>query len=290
MQVARTKGSLRAKPLQLSLPQQRMPEVVVGGVRIAYQRRGRGAPLVLFHGAFEDSRVWAGELERLSAQLDVIAWDAPGCGASDDVPPAWDDAAWADGASGFITALGLRHPAVAGLSLGSVIALLLARDHPGSVGRLVLVGAYAGWGGSLAPDELAERIAAVRFTMDHPAAEWADEFLDSVFAPGADPGRRAYARSLLEDWRPATTAALLPLMTQDLRPGLAMIRTPTVIVRGTGDTRSPRSASADLCELLPEARLVEIAGAGHDCTGPELDALLVSSSREARAAADPPLS
>jgi len=54
-----------------------MPEVVVGGVRIAYQRRGSGAPLVLFHGAFEDSRVWTEDLERLSTQLDVIAWDAP---------------------------------------------------------------------------------------------------------------------------------------------------------------------------------------------------------------------
>ena len=260
-----------------------MPEVVVGGVRIAYRRRGSGAPLVLFHGAFEDSRVWVGELERLSPHIDVIAWDAPGCGASEDVPSGWVEADWADAASGFITALGLRNPAVAGFSLGSMIALLLARDHPASVGRLVLVGAYAGWGGSLAPDALAERIAAVRFTMEHPAEEWADEFLDSVFAPDADPERRAQARSLLDDWRPATTAALLAVMAQDLRPGLPAIRTPTVIVRGTADARSPRSASLELCELLPHARLVEIAGAGHDCTGPELDAVLVAESRGARA-------
>ncbi len=261
-----------------------MPEVVVGGVRIAYRRRGSGAPLVLFHGAFEDSRVWAEELGRLSSQLDVIAWDAPGCGASADVPRGWGDADWADAASGFITALGLRSPAVAGFSLGSVIALLLARDHPTSVGRLVLVGAYAGWGGSLAPDALAERISAVQFTMEHPAEEWADELLDSVFTADAEPERRARARTLLDDWRPATTAALLTVMAQDLRPGLPMMHTPTVIVRGTADARSPRRASLELCDLLPEARLVEIAGAGHDCSGPELDAVLVT---ETRAAAEP---
>jgi pimeloyl-ACP methyl ester carboxylesterase len=264
-----------------------MPGVLVGGVRIAYQRRGSGAPLVLFHGAFEDSRVWVEEFERLSPRLDVIAWDAPGCGASDDVP-AWSDTEWADAASGFITALGLRHPAVAGFSLGSVIALLLARDHPSSVGRLVLVGAYAGWGGSLASDELAERIAAVRFTMEHPTAEWADEFLDSVLAPGTDTERRTLARILLEDWRPATTASLLSVMSEDLRPSLAAIRTPTVIVRGTADARSPRIASVELCRLLAGARLVEIPGAGHDCTGPVLDALLVRAAREAREAAAPP--
>ena len=265
-----------------------MPEVVVGGVRIAYRRRGSGAPLVLFHGAFEDSRVWDEEFERLSPHIDVIAWDAPGCGASENVPDGWVDADWADAASGFITALGLRSPAVAGFSLGSIIALLLARDHPRSVGRLVLVGAYAGWGGSLAPDALAERIAAVRFTMEHPAADWADAFLDSVFAPDADPERRANVRRLVGDWRPATTAALLPVMAQDLRPGLSAVRTPTVVVRGTGDARSPRSASLELCELLPQASLVEIAGAGHDCTGPELDAVLVAASRDARAHAEPP--
>ena len=124
--------------------------------------------------------------------------------------------------------------------------------------------------------------------MEHPAEAWADEFLDSVFAPDADPERRAHARSLLDDWRPATTAALLAVMAQDLRPGLPTIRTPTVIVRGTADARSPRSASLELCELLPLARLVEIAGAGHDCTGPELDAVLVAASRKARTTADPP--
>jgi pimeloyl-ACP methyl ester carboxylesterase len=89
---------------------------------------------------------------------------------------------------------------------------------------------------------LAERIAAARFTMEHAAEEWADEFLDSVFAPDADPERRAQARGLLDDWRPATTPALLAVMAQDLRPGLPTIRTPTVIVRGTADVRSLRGA------------------------------------------------
>jgi pimeloyl-ACP methyl ester carboxylesterase len=262
-----------------------MAEVVVGGVRIAYRRRGSGAPLVLFHGAFEDSRIWAEEFERLSPHVDVIAWDAPGCGASDDVPRGWSDADWADAASGFVTTLGLTAPAVAGFSLGSMFALLLARDHPTSVGRLVLVGAYAGWGGSLDAEALAQRIAAVRFTMAHPAKEWADDFLDSVFASDAPPERRAHSRRLLDAWRPATTAALLGMMEQDLRPGLPTIRTPTVIVRGSADARSPRSASLEMCDLLPHAQLVEIADVGHDCAGPQLDAVLVAAALDARAAA-----
>jgi len=261
-----------------------MAEVVVGGVRIAYQRQGSGAPLVLFHGAFEDSRIWADQFENLSPRVDLIAWDAPGCGASDDVPRGWSDADWADAASGFIAALGLSTPAVAGFSFGSVISLLLARDHPTSVARLVLVGAYAGWGGSLSPDEVTRRVAAARFTMEHEVEEWADDFLDSVFTPDAPTERRALARSLLDDWRPATTEALLDVMVRDLRPDLAGIETPTVIVRGADDTRSPRGAAVDMCALLPHARLEEIPGAGHDCTGPELDTVLVAAANEAHAA------
>ena len=42
----------------------------------------------------------------------------------------WSERDWADAASGFITTLGLGTPAVAGFSLGSMLALLLARDHP----------------------------------------------------------------------------------------------------------------------------------------------------------------
>jgi pimeloyl-ACP methyl ester carboxylesterase len=264
-----------------------MAKVVVDGMQIGYRRRGNGPPLVLFHGAFEDSRIWTEEFERLHPYVDLIAWDAPGCGASDDVPPGWSDSDWADAASGFVTTLGLSAPAVAGFSLGSTIALLLARDHPASVGRLVLVGAYAGWGGSFDAAALAQRVAGARFTMDHPTEEWADDFLDSVFPPDTPPQRRAHARSLLCDWRPATTAALLEVMAEDFRPGLPMIRTPTTIVRGTADLRSPRSASLEMCQLLPDARLVEIAGAGHDCTGPELDAVLVAAARDARSDTPP---
>ncbi|GAT73764.1 putative hydrolase [Microbacterium sp. HM58-2] len=258
-----------------------MAEVVVDGLRIAYRRQGSGPALVLFHGAFEDSRAWARQMERLSPHVEVVAWDAPGCGASDDVPAGWSDANWARTAAGFLSVLGLTRPAVAGFSLGSVLALLLARDHPESVGRLVLVGAYAGWGGSLSPDALAERMAAARFTLEHPVEEWADGFLDSVFAPEDPPERRALARRLLDDWRPRTTAALLPVMAQDLRSGLPRIPVPTVVVRGDADARSPRGAALEICRLLPRARLVEIAGAGHDCTGEELDAVLIAAARAA---------
>ncbi len=255
--------------------------VEVDGLRIAYRRQGSGDPLVILHGAFEDSRVWLDDMRRLSEHLDVIAWDAPGCGGSDDIPSGWTSRDWGRVVASFIGALGLSHPAVAGLSFGSIVALLLARDHPERVGRLVLVGAYAGWAGSLDPDALAERLAQARFMIEHPVEEWADDFLASVYSPTADRARRGLARRLLDDWRPETTRALLDVASLDLRSALPSISTPAVVVRGTEDVRSPHEAALALCDRLPDAELVELDGAGHDCAGPDLDDVLVAAAHSA---------
>lgn len=246
----------------------------MAGLRIAYRRRGSGTALLLMHGALEDSRIWGAEFDRFATHADTIAWDAPGCGGSGDVPRSWDEHDWASAAAGFIEGLELRRPVIVGLSLGSILALLTARDHLDLVGGLVLVGAYAGWAGSLDPEMLAERVRSVEATIDRPMGEWAEGFLDSVYAPDADPRGRRLARSLLADWRPATTRALLPVLQLDLRAALPAITVPTLVVRGSRDVRSPRSASLAMTDAMPHARFAEIEGAGHDCNGPELGALV----------------
>ena len=55
---------------------------------IAYDVVGDGPPLVLVHGGVSNHREWRAQLEGLSDTFTVVAWDAPGCGASSD-PPAW---------------------------------------------------------------------------------------------------------------------------------------------------------------------------------------------------------
>ena len=76
-----------------------MRTVQVDGLDLAYRRSGRGIPLLFLHGAFGDSRDWTAESERLADRADVVAWDAPGCGGSSDVPVGWTDRDWADARS-----------------------------------------------------------------------------------------------------------------------------------------------------------------------------------------------
>lgn len=136
-----------------------MNQVDIGGLSIAYQRAGTGPPVVLLHGGFGlDSRSWRPQVEALAGEFTVVAWDAPGCGQSSDPPDTFRLPEYADCLAGFIAALELRRPHVAGLSFGAALALELYRRHPQIPRTLVLTGAYAGWAGSLPPEAVADRL------------------------------------------------------------------------------------------------------------------------------------
>lgn len=105
-----------------------MDAVRVAGLRIGYQHVGHGPALVLLHGAYQDSRVRRPQLEALSDEYTVIAWDAPGCGNSDDPPPDFSGEDLGDALAGFLREAvpGTSH--ILGLSMGSGIALELYRN------------------------------------------------------------------------------------------------------------------------------------------------------------------
>ena len=63
-----------------------MDRVEVDGLGIALRRTGSGPPVLLLHGAFSDSRDWISQLDAFGSEFTVMAWDAPGCGQSDDLP------------------------------------------------------------------------------------------------------------------------------------------------------------------------------------------------------------
>src|SRR4051794_1644210 len=90
---------------------------------IAYYRAGCGAPLVLLHGALSDGRSWAPQWAGLSAEYDVVAWDAPGCGGSSDPTTNLTLADYADAVAALIDALGLGRVHLIGHSFGAGLAI-----------------------------------------------------------------------------------------------------------------------------------------------------------------------
>lgn len=112
---------------------------------IAYERVGRGEPLVLVHGIGHRRQAWATVAPQLRRRFDVIAIDLPGFGES---PPAEDVTYDMDSTSvhlnRFFAELGLDRPHVAGNSLGGAIALELgARGLVRSVTALAPAGFWS---------------------------------------------------------------------------------------------------------------------------------------------------
>jgi pimeloyl-ACP methyl ester carboxylesterase len=66
-----------------------MNQIDAGGHRIAYERKGEGPPLVFLHGYVGDRRTWRRQIEDLSDEFTLVAWDAPGYGGSSDPPQAF---------------------------------------------------------------------------------------------------------------------------------------------------------------------------------------------------------
>lgn len=242
-------------------------EVQVSGLRIAYRQAGTGPPLVLLHGGMEDSRAWARQLDGLADEYTVLAWDTPGAGLSTDVPETWRLPDFADALAGWLRAVGAEHPHVLGLSWGSAVALEFYRRHSALPTSLILASAYAGWAGSLPPEEVAARYAGVLAAADLPREEL-EKGWPGLFSPAASPELIAETMAIAHDnsglIHPGGYRAMAHSMAEaDLRDVLPGIRVPTLLLYGELDERSPLHVAEDLRAHIPNAELVVIPGVGH---------------------------
>jgi len=242
-----------------------LASVDIGGRAIAYRRAGSGTPLVFLHGFLCDLRVWRRQLAELADEFDVVAWDAPGAGASPDPPAEFALADWAVCCADFLDALSLGPAHIVGLSWGGLLAQELFRLAPERVRSLVLADTYAGWKGSFGEDVAQQRLARCERESSLPVDDFvrtwvpaefftdtvADDVVDEMAAVVRDfhpHGFRLMARSLAE----TDTTSLLP-----------SIDAPTLLIWGDGDRRSPLEVAEAFDDAIPGAKLKVIANAGH---------------------------
>jgi pimeloyl-ACP methyl ester carboxylesterase len=245
-------------------PALEMIEVV--GRPIGYRRAGSGPPLILFHGAWSDSREWRLQLEGLSDEFTVIAWDAPGCGASYDPPQGFLLSDYADLAAAFIRSLGVERPHVLGLSFGGGLAIELFRRQPRLPRSLILASAYAGWAGSLPSDVVEARVRRILVEADEPPATWIESYIPGFFAGPVDRHLIDEVIAIMCDARPAGIKSMVTAFAQaDLRDALDEITVPTLLLYGERDERAPLSIAHQLNASIPTSELVVIPGVGHVC-------------------------
>jgi len=252
--------------------------VGVGSRCIPYERAGNGPSIVFLHGFVGDHREWRAQIDGLAAHHDVVAWDAPGAGHSDDPPPAFRLADYADSLAAFIGALGLDRPHVAGLSFGGALALELYRRHPAIPRSLILVNAYAGWRGSLPADEVTRRLERSLKLAAGPPEDFVQAMLPTMFPPGTPPSVTETLAAIMSEVHPhGFRAMLLSLAEADLRDVLPRVVVPTLVVHGDLDVRAPRAVAEALHRGISGSELVVIPGSGHVTSmdaGPQLTEIM----------------
>jgi pimeloyl-ACP methyl ester carboxylesterase len=231
---------------------------------IAYRRAGQGPPLVLLHGFTLDSRIWRRQLEDLSDEFSVVAWDAPGAGASPDPPSPFTMADWAHCLAGFLDVMGIERAHILGMSWGGVLAQEFYRLHSTRTGSLILAGTYAGWKGSLPPMACSERLATCMRAASLPAQEFVPQWIPGLISAAASQNVRAELSVVVSDFHPVgfrlMAQSLHDTDTTDLLP---QTRVPTLLLWGDADRRSPLSIAEQIRDRIPASELIVIPNAGH---------------------------
>jgi len=237
----------------------------IGGHSIAYRTAGQGLPLVLLHGFLCDARVWEAQLAGLSDRFTVIAWDAPGAGASSDPPEAFSISDWAAVLREFLAAISVNQAFVLGLSWGGLLAQELYRLEPDLVLGLILADTYAGWKGSFDESVAQQRLERCVAESSLPPEEFVGIWVPVEFFTDEVPADVAgQMRAVVSDFHPhgfrLMAKALADNDTTDLLP---RIQVSTLLVWGDGDRRSPSSVAERFHDAIPGSELAVIPSAGH---------------------------
>ena len=211
----------------------------VNGIRLYYERYGEGEPLVMLHGN-------GGSIEALRFQIGffrsrrmVIAIDSRGHGRSEMGPDRLTFEQMADDVAALLQRLHCGPADVFGWSDGGIIALVLARRHPGVVRRLAISGANLS-PEALKPDDFASMKTELREMEKKRAA-----------GDTSRPWSVLMQYLQLDVTQPHLSAA-----------DLAAIQSPVLVMAGEHDM-IPEPHTREIAALLPHSTLRIFAGARH---------------------------
>lgn len=224
-----------------------------------------GPDLVLLHGWGLHGGLFGPVIEPLAGQFRLHLVDLPGHGRSQML----DDEYTLENVAKTVADTVPKHALWLGWSLGGRIALAAAAAGA-TVEKMILVGANPcftqkpDWPHAMPEAELEQFAAALR--NDYKTTLQRFVALQSRGSASAREELRTLREELFAHGEPdprALAGGLAILQDADLRPALAGIRQPTLVLHGERDTLTPLAAAEYTAAQLPNGKLEVIAGAGH---------------------------
>lgn len=240
-------------------------QVEVEGGTLPLWVAGSGPVLLLIHGWMLDARIWRPQIAALSSRFRVACFDRRGSGQATAMP---DPAKEVADIGALIDAIGADRVALVAMSQGARSALAFSAQASHRVSGLVLAGAPLPYQPSkdVASENLP--VAAMRslaLANDLKALREMAIANELASLPGATAGADRLLAKIVGDYCGRDLLAnSAPLQISPST--LAQIANPALLIVGEHDTAMRRHAAAALAELMMDAQLLSIGGAGHICS------------------------
>jgi pimeloyl-[acyl-carrier protein] methyl ester esterase len=240
------------------------------GGDLAWYEVGNGRPLVLLHGWATSASVFSELVTMLADDFRLLIPDLPGHGASS--PAVQNDlVSIAAALNCWLEATESTPVALAGWSLGGMLALEMARQKPLRIDRLLLIGTTprftSGDDWTFGLPEVQVRAFGRNLARRYETT--LADFFNLAFASEDISKERLHAirsfavkRSSLPD-RIAAMELLNGFCEQNQLDLLTHIDQPALVIHGELDQITPLTAGRYLAEQLPHGELLEFSGVGH---------------------------
>jgi 3-oxoadipate enol-lactonase len=241
-----------------------MPFISNGGVKLHWEERGQGTPILLIMGHRYSSAMWYPVFEGLADRYRLISFDNEGTGQS-GTRRRTSVAEMTEDALKVLDAAGVDSAHVYGVSMGGGIALEFGVRYPNRTRSLIL-----GCTMAKTPDikkqpkwlisvlyrllPLLKGLASKKFK-----GGYGDAAPDDLIA-------RDQARAAKDPFDlKGVIAQSHAIIDYSITPEqVAAVKLPALVLHGTQDQAVPYEAGKKLSEMLPNARLVTFEDLGHN--------------------------
>lgn len=246
-----------------------MEKVKTGDLEIAYMIHGKGEPLVLIGGFTMVKESWGLQVAGLSKHFMVITFDNRGVGETKYPPGSFTISDMAGDTVALMDALNIDSAHIFGVSMGGLIAQMMALDYPDRVRKLVLGCTTHGGRHAVQPErEVMELLASASDPGIPPekAVRMRAPILFSERFMREEPQRlEEFLQLSIKHWPTPEGAAgqMGALSVFNVKRRLGEIRCPVLVITGSEDRMMPPENSRLLAEGIPDASLYIVNGAGH---------------------------
>jgi pimeloyl-ACP methyl ester carboxylesterase len=266
--VASGKPELRGGFSSITIEEGALPYVFTNGIRLAYERWGRGERVLLIMGQAAGGRVWTlhqtPALTRAGYQ--AVTFDNRGIPPSDAPPGTYSIEDMVADTRGLIEALDAAPCRIVGASLGAMIAQELAISAPHLVRSAVLIATKSRSDAARAAMCDADR-AMIESGIELPASHRAVNSVFHMLAP-ATLNNDAAVSLWLETFQlslgkdPAPGQAWVDT-GKDRREALRAVTVPCRVIAFADDLVTPPHLAAEVADAIPDCDFVEIPACGH---------------------------